>query len=71
MLVITRRTGERIRIGTGTWLTVIDVGRGKVRLGIEALPGVDVAREELLPAELQYPATGTPFEVRTRRYAGS
>jgi carbon storage regulator len=47
MLVLTRRCGERILIGDNIWITVVNVERGKVRLGIEAPPDVLVLREEL------------------------
>jgi carbon storage regulator len=47
MLVLTRRSGERLRIGDNIWVTVVSVERGKVRLGIDAPPDVLVLREEL------------------------
>jgi carbon storage regulator len=47
MLVLTRRSGERILIGDNIWVTVVSVERGKVRLGIEAPPDVVVLRQEL------------------------
>ena len=50
MLVLSRKSGERIVIGGDITLTVIDVGRGKVRLGIEAPRDVPIYRQELLPA---------------------
>ncbi len=49
MLVLTRMLGERIIIGDDVVITVVDIGRGKVRLGIEAPKQVPVYREELLP----------------------
>jgi carbon storage regulator len=47
MLVLTRRQGERLRIGENIWITVVSLDRGKVRLGIDAPPDVLVLREEL------------------------
>jgi carbon storage regulator len=47
MLVLTRRAGERILVGSNIWVTVVSVERGKVRLGIEAPPDVVVLRQEL------------------------
>lgn len=47
MLVITRRPGERVRIGDA-WVTVLEVtARGAVRLGVEAPKDVTVQREEI------------------------
>ncbi len=47
MLVLTRKSGERLMIGDDVMITVLDVGRGQVRLGIEAPKGVRVHREEI------------------------
>ncbi len=48
MLVLSRRVGERIRIGDAVTVTVVRVSGGGVRLGIEAPPEMAVTREELL-----------------------
>jgi carbon storage regulator len=49
MLVLTRKKNERIHIGDGITVVVIEV-RGKyVRLGIEANPWQRILRGELLP----------------------
>jgi carbon storage regulator len=47
MLVLSRKLDERILIGDSIVVTVISVGRGRVRLGIEAPPDVPVLRREL------------------------
>jgi len=47
MLVLTRKTGEAIRIGSRVQVVVLSASRGQVRLGIEAPPGVIVLREEV------------------------
>ncbi len=47
MLVLGRKVGQSIRIGDQVRLTVIEIGRGGVRLGIEAEGGIEVYREEL------------------------
>jgi carbon storage regulator len=47
MLVLTRRTGESIIIGNGIKLTVVNIGPGRVKIGIEAPPSVRVDREEI------------------------
>ena len=55
MLVISRRLGERIMIGDNIVLTVVDLDRGKIRLGIEAPRDVGIFREELLPNDGSMP----------------
>ncbi len=47
MLVLSRRERERIRVGDSIVITVVRVGRDRVRLGIEAPPEVLVLRDEL------------------------
>jgi carbon storage regulator len=47
MLVLTRKIGERVLIGDGVVVQVLEVTAHKVRLGIEAPPEVGVWREEL------------------------
>lgn len=48
VLVITRKEQQRVKIGDDVWITVIHVGHGKVRIGIEAPAGVLILREELI-----------------------
>jgi len=48
MLVLTRKTGECIKIGDDIWITVLSLDRGKVRIGIKAPMDVPVVRTELL-----------------------
>ena len=47
MLIVTRRIGERIMIGSDTNVTVLDVHGTQVRLGIDAPKKVAVHREEV------------------------
>ena len=47
MLVLSRRRGERIRIGEHIEVVVTEMRRGFVRLGIAAPPGVPIVREEV------------------------
>lgn len=47
MLVLSRQTNERIRIGDDIIVTVIGVADGRARLGIEAPKEVPVHREEV------------------------
>jgi carbon storage regulator len=55
MLVLSRKLGEKIFIGENICITVVDIDRGKIRLGIEAPRDVPIYRQELLP--LQAPPT--------------
>jgi carbon storage regulator len=47
VLVLSRKVGERILIGDKISVTVVKVGHGGVRIGIEAPPELAVVREEL------------------------
>ena len=47
MLVVSRKPGERILVGDKIAITVVKVGGGAVRLGIEAPAELAVMREEL------------------------
>ena len=48
MLVLSRKLGEKIYINDNICITVVDVDRGKIRLGIEAPRDVPIFRQELL-----------------------
>jgi carbon storage regulator len=47
MLVLSRKVGQRIRLGDGIVVTVLDLRGGQVRLGIEAPEDVVVLRDEI------------------------
>ncbi len=47
MLVLTRRIGERLRIGADIELVVLDVRGRDVRLGVSAPSDVAIHREEI------------------------
>ena len=47
MLVLSRKVGERILIGENIAVTVVRVGPGIVRLGIDAPRDLVIVREEL------------------------
>jgi carbon storage regulator len=53
MLVLTRKLGEVIRIGTGVTVRVLEVKGNQVRLGLEAPPDVKIFREEIYRAILK------------------
>ena len=57
MLVLSRKLGEKIYISDNTCITVVDIDRGKIRLGIEAPRDVPIFRQELLPLQGNRPTT--------------
>jgi carbon storage regulator len=50
VLVLTRKAGEKILIGEDVVITVLDVRRDGVRIGIEAPSGVKIQRDEVVRA---------------------
>jgi carbon storage regulator len=50
VLVITRKSGERIRLGDDVTITVLEISGSTVRLGIEAPTEIPIYREELWAA---------------------
>lgn len=69
MLVFTRLTRQRFFINDNIAVQIVNVGGGRVRVGVEAPEYVTVAREELLSAQraaaLLRSARGEPWVVRT------
>lgn len=61
MLVLTRKTDERIHVGNDIVITVVRVSGNRVSLGIEAPAGVRVLREELTPSETR-PNSASPAQ---------
>ena len=51
MLVLSRKVGQKILIGDNISVTVVRVGQGGVRLGVEAPEEMEVVREELKAAD--------------------
>ncbi len=62
MLVLTRKLGEKILIGDDITITVVDIGKSRVKLGIEAPAGHHILRSELV-AEPEPTATRSDAEV--------
>lgn len=63
MLILTRRVGETVMIGSEITVTVLGVKGNQVRLGILAPNEVPVHREEVyerIKAAARSPATDTP-----------
>lgn len=68
MLVLSRKVGERILIGDRITVTVVKLGHGGVRIGIDAPPEMAVVREEL--AEVMRRAEESLAAEQTRASAG-
>ncbi len=47
MLILTRRSGEKITIGDDVKITVIQINSNQVRIGIDAPKSIPVHREEI------------------------
>ena len=45
MLVLSRKLGEKIYINDNICITVVDIDRGKIRLGIEAPRDIPIFRK--------------------------
>lgn len=52
MLILSRKLNESIIINNNIVLTVVEISRGKVRIGIDAPQEIPVFRKELLDANL-------------------
>lgn len=48
MLILTRKPGELIRIGDDITIHVVDIGKGHVRIGVEAPRNVSIMRDEVV-----------------------
>ena len=47
MLILSRRTSEKICIGNGVTLMIVQIQKDKVRIGIDAPSDVAIYREEI------------------------
>jgi carbon storage regulator len=48
MLVLSRKDGQRVRVGDLVEITVLESRNGRVKLGFSGPPGVPIHREEVL-----------------------
>ena len=68
MLILTRKVGESINIGTTIKVTIINIDGGQVRVGIDAPKDVIVHREEVynrIIAENKAARAGATLDLRT------
>lgn len=49
MLVVSRKVGQKIVVGSEIVLTIVRISRDKVKVGIDAPTDIPVLREELEP----------------------
>jgi carbon storage regulator len=47
MLVLSRKNGQRVRIGDDIEVTVLEVQNGRVKLGFSGPPEITIHREEV------------------------
>jgi carbon storage regulator len=55
MLVLSRKLGQRFKVGQDVRVTIVKIDRNSVRIGIEAPDEVTVYREEIVPHENERP----------------
>lgn len=60
MLVLSRKYGEKIMIGNDIEITVVEIDRGKVRLGITAPRQMPIMRTELIETPHEDEHRGEP-----------
>lgn len=53
MLVVSRKLGERLRIGDGVDITVVDIKGSKIRLGVTAGKETTILRGEIVDESRQ------------------
>ena len=69
MLVLTRKPGEKVHIGSGITITDVGVQGNKIRLGIDAPEDVPIFRAELNDFFLASIGAGQEHERATPRLA--
>ncbi len=67
MLVLTRKEGGKIMIGNDIVITVVDIGRDRVRIGIEAPTDVSVHRSEVYESIHQEKSRRSPTETERKQ----
>ena len=64
MLVLSRKYGEKILVGDNIVITVVEIDRGRVRLGIQCPRNLAIWREEIRPIELNQEQDENPEETK-------
>ena len=63
MLVLSRKSGERILIGDEIAITIVRIGPNTVRLGIDAPRDMNIVREELTVEKEEQPKAARAVEA--------
>lgn len=63
MLVLSRKSTERIQIGDSVVVTVLEIKGNKVRIGIDAPKEIHVLRSELLDVISELPSGFVPAAI--------
>jgi carbon storage regulator len=71
MLVLSRKIGERILIGDKIAVTVVRIGQGGVRIGVDAPSDMVVVREELAGPAAVVASPGGDSQAKTADEAPS
>lgn len=61
MLILSRRESESICLGDNIVLTIVSLGNDRVRIGVQAPPGVRILRSELEVESTTIPLQLLPF----------
>jgi carbon storage regulator len=69
MLVLSRKIGEVITVGSSVKVTVLSFDRGVVRLGIEAPKSVPVHRKEVYDKIIEMNRQAAKTELSALKYA--
>jgi carbon storage regulator len=60
MLILSRKPGQKVRVGRDTIFVVLEVKGNQVRIGIDAPPHIPILREELYAPSARAVANATP-----------
>ncbi len=69
MLVLSRKIGEVITIGSSIKITVLDLRKGTVRLGIEAPRSIPVHRKEVYDKIIELNRQAAKIEIQKLKEA--
>jgi carbon storage regulator len=71
VLILSRREAERICLGDDIVLTIVALGNDRVRIGVQAPPGVRVLRGELEVDSATLPSVSLVSEISELNGLGS
>lgn len=71
MLILSRRESECIYLGENIVLTIVSLGNDKVRIGVQAPPGVRILRSELEVESATLPLAAPPNVIELKGNSSS